>query len=365
MSQTHEPVNTATKLLDRLGAAILTCRTDGGLVELSSSAKQLLGNPTPEVCIAMSADPANLWENVDEIQEWLSTPVEGSSSTCITHARLPDGTTRPFRVYRSSDTDPDGTVNLLVFDATNEMVSHARESQNKRCEAMASTSGAIGHKLNNLLAGLVGYLSLLMQIIPDPSSQVSTYLKALETTTKRIQDLTGQLMIIDRKMSTSNARMQDVSDVVAETVSKTRETLPEATVTFETTNEVPQVLVEKEVFAEALYELVVEVAQLLNVSQAEIVYTSVSLNETRAVFLDVLPGVYTMVRSTLTHPPTTPVVRERIFEPYFAPSGKGKGAELRLSKAWGSIGLHRGTVALSGSVPTETVVEVLLPTNLS
>ena len=361
MTQTHLPEETAVSVLAGAGAGVLSCTGQGALVAVSSSAAGLLGYESADECVAAGSDAERVWEEPAVIANWLGNA--SAPLTLVVHAILPGGGLRALRLFRSPE--PGETCTVIVMDAEAEASKGERKALVGRCEAMASTSGAIGHKLNNLLAGLVGYLSLLMQVIPDQSTQVSTYLKALETTSKRIQDLTSQLMIIDRKMSTASARQMDVSELIDETLAKSAEKLPSAEVTYTPAGEIIPMLGERQILGEALEEVLIEIAQMLTATRVAVTAGTEEIPQERAEALSVRAGTALVIRSEVTHPPFGRVARERIFEPYYTPTGKGKGAELRLAKAWGSIGLHRGTITVSAKGATETAIEVILPAHLS
>jgi len=364
MQTTTLPADVAAELVDQLGMAALWCRPDGSLYAATSAAPALFGFRTMDDLLAASSSPSTLWDEPVELAAWLTSTTAGSAPARRFGARRPDGSAIAVWLHRSAAPPrdaPDAAIAVLATDATAEARDLARRLQLARCESISAASGAIGHKLNNLLAGLLGYLALLRKAVTDrsPAETVTRYLEALEETGRRVHELTGLLMFVAQRSISFASRPGDVAAVMTGVLGRIPPTIP---VAYETPEPLPEAKIDPQLLGEALEQAITGVAGVLPGAKA----VSVSLAEEEvssglATSLGVAPGPYIVVRIGHKHDPVPPVARERLFDPYFTAQGKGKGAELYLARAWGIMTLHRGTILVTSSGPTDTRLDLFLP----
>jgi signal transduction histidine kinase len=92
-----------------------------------------------------------------------------------------------------------------------------RKFQLARVQSIASSSGAIAHKLNNVLAGLMGYTSLLKKVIESGKKPeaIPRYMAALEESGERIHELARLLMTTAQKSPAFAPDGIEVVEIVA------------------------------------------------------------------------------------------------------------------------------------------------------
>jgi nitrogen-specific signal transduction histidine kinase len=341
-------------ILGALGAGVLVCKENGAISSMSTEAATLLQREVGETPDADSA-----WESPGDVQTWLSGLSVGNASTAIFTAIAGNGEPTAVRLFAQAPKD--STTSLLVMNAELEAAHDTRSSLLARCDAIEATSGAVAHKINNLLAGLVGYVSLLLQTSVGSDPQAAGYVKALDITGKRLQELTAQLMLIDGKKTATMLRMSSMVEMLARVEMRARAALVDAKLSWEVDANLPDIHIDVESLEDGLEELLVEAPQLLESSTVTITATVCDADERLAAYLGIQMGQQILIRSELDHNPLDPMARYRLFEPYFAPSGTGRGAELRLAAAWGAARLHSGTVNLVPGGPKHTTFDIWLP----
>jgi len=358
-------VTMVPKWFEQLRLAVLWCRPDGSLAGLTPAAAELLGYASPEAAQEAGASPSRVWEFTDAAAQWLSRTPPQKDDLRQFRLKRQDETLQSLFLYKpavqpgSADV---GMLCLLAMDATEAEERLAWRLQTARCESVASTSGAIGHKLNNLLAGLLGYLSLMRRSAAGGSEPGNRYLDALDETGRRINELTRHLMVAAQKNISYSMQPIDPSVVVAEAVEKVKQAKREVPIALEPPAELPSIEADKAGLEEALEHLIVGVMLVLpGMIRVSVAARVEEIEAERAELFRLVPGRYLLVRVLFDHAPVREIVRERLFDPYFTVDGKGKGAELTLSRARGIIVLHKGTVIVTSRGTHRTQLEVLLP----
>jgi nitrogen-specific signal transduction histidine kinase len=341
-------------LLGTLGAGAFVCTEDGAITSMSEEAAVLLQRKVDE-----TPDADVVWESPDELRTWLAGLSREVASTAIFSAKTDSGETVAVRLFARASEDSAATV--LAVDARTELIHESRASLLARCGAIESTSGAVAHKINNLLAGLVGYVSLLLQTPVASDPQAGGYVKALDITGKRLQELTAQLMLIDGKKSATMLRMSSLTDMLGRVEMRARAALVDATLSWDIAADLPEIHMDVESLEDGLEEMLVEAPQLLESTVVAVSATICEADASVSAYLGIQSGQHVLINLELDHPPLDPMVRNRLFEPYYAPSGTGKGAELRLASAWGATRLHNGTVNLIPGGPAHTTLDIWLP----
>ncbi len=170
-----------------------------------------------------------------------------------------------------------------------------------------------------------------------------------------------KLMVIDKKISRSTPRRSEIVGLYEQVTDTARTSIEECTVVSEAPSGNLVLFAHAELLKDALEQLIVEMPKLLNASELRTDLEVRSVGGTDARFLELEDGTYCVITARMIHPPLPQIARERVFEPYYAPRGRGKGAQLELARAWGAIGVHKGTVYLASRTERDTSVQVYLP----
>lgn len=365
MDQSKAQVDPVTECTERLGLPVLRCRCDGSVVSVAPAALALLGYSSADRVREAGRTAASFWQVPDTVSRWLCAPPERREDLHEFAVNGSDGMPRTllfFRIDAPPTEGASGDVSLLVMDPGSILARQDRRALMARLESIGASCGAVGHKLNNLLAGLIGYLTLLRRAVGGESQSVQRYLDYLDETGGSIRDLTNQLIVIAQKNVSYAMQPVDSLLLTKRAVERACEARPGLRVVLDEPTELTSIEADRAALEEAIAHLVRGVTVVLPATVA----VSVSLarqevDSDMAGLLGLPPGAYVVVRISHTHGPVEAVVRERLFDPYFTHDGKGKGAELDLCKAWGIVALHRGTISVRAVGLEATHVEVVLP----
>jgi len=365
MKETRAQAYPAAQQLERLGLAMLRCRPDGSVAAITPAAAALLGFPSAEAAQEVGGTPARFWQTPDGVVHWLSGPLPSGGDLRELEVIGPDESLRRFYFYRGGLPETDGKeegVWLLVMNPSEILTREARRVLLARLESIGASCGAIGHKLNNLLAGLLGYVTLLRRSVGSESESAQRYLESLDETGRRIQDLTRQLLVIAHKGISYSMQPTDPMLLVRHVVERARQVRPELPVLLEDAGVLPKIEADAAALQEAFEHLIFGTAAVLPATREITLSLRVeAVGPDTAALLNVPQDDYVVAEITHSHAPTREIVRERLFDPYFTYDGKGKGAELDLGKAWGIIALHKGTLTVTPKGAEATHIDVFLP----
>ena len=240
-----------------------------------------------------------------------------------------------------------------------------KQLQHARLESIGSTSGAIGHKLNNLLAGLLGYVTLLRRASEtgkDPDA-IGRYLDALDVTGGRVSELTKHLMTIAHRDKVQSASHVGTWAIVAEVAAASER---EVTVGEGISDDSDGVVGDAEMLRHIVEQLIDGVAEVLpDVSAISASGARGAVDDTVAVDLGMEPGSCVILAFEHEHGPVETITRERLFDPYYTIESKGRGAEFHLTEAWGEVCLHSGAIAVVPDGDSRTRVLLYLPVDRS
>jgi len=119
---------------------------------------------------------------------------------------------------------PGGRVQFFV-DNTEKKRIQSLLFQSQKMEAVGMMAGGIAHGFNNLLEGILGYTSFMMDLV-DEGHELRQYLEIVERSAKQACDLTGRLMTFARDRSrerspvSCNALLQETVKLLERTIDR-------------------------------------------------------------------------------------------------------------------------------------------------
>jgi signal transduction histidine kinase len=168
--------------------------------------------------------------------------------------------------------------------------------------------------------------------------------------------------VIAQKNISYSMQATDAVALVRQAVEHAAKVRAEVPVTLEEPAALPTVEADANALREALQDLILGAAAVLpGTQQIAVTLTAETVDAHGASLLGIQPGDHIRVRIRHSHAATRPIVRERLFDPYYTHDGKGKGAELSLGRAWGIVAVHKGTIAVTPQSPEATVTDIFLP----
>ncbi len=235
--------------------------------------------------------------------------------------------------------------------------------QLQRLESVGLLAGGLAFEFNNLLAGVLGNLSSVLQSVPaHPHADA---LKDALASAQRASDLTRQLLSTARQ-SQGEARNVDLSTVVRELQPLLEAGTPRrARIAFDLVAALPAVRAHLDPLRQTLLSLVASAIDA-TATKGGLVRIATGLAEVGPGAGEMAggdrlePGWYVQLTVADDGPPLDAGAQQRLFEPFF--DGLTGGRTLGLAAVLGHVRAVRGGMRLRSS-EEGTRVEVLLPSS--
>jgi nitrogen-specific signal transduction histidine kinase len=239
----------------------------------------------------------------------------------------------------------------------------AQLRQSQKLEAIGTLAGGIAHEFNNVLAGLLGFATLLHHEIP-PESRAGSYVQQVRQAGRRAHELVQQLHTFSRAESVAREPLP-VGAVVEEALTLLRASLP-STIDIQYQVSEPGMMVYAN--QTQLHEVIINLGA--NADHA--------MRETGGRLTVCLDPVEVDPAFAATHPPLSPgrhvcltiadtgsgiapEVIEHLFEPFFTTKPIGEGTGMGLAIVHGIVTSHDGAITVESSRESGTRFAIYLP----
>lgn len=235
--------------------------------------------------------------------------------------------------------------------------------QSQKMEALGQLTGGLAHDLNNMLAVIIGSLSLLERRRARGEAGLQELVDAAMEAAQRAAALTHRLLAFSRRQSLS-PQVIDVNRLVAGMSDLLRRTLG-VTVQLET------------ILGGGLWRTHADASQLestllnLTINSRDAMPEGGHLtietanahldDQYAAMHADVPSGQYVLIAVTDNGVGMSPDVTRKAFDPFFTTKGVGKGTGLGLSQVYGFVKQSNGHVKIYSEVGHGTTVKLYLP----
>ncbi|MDX2455686.1 response regulator, partial [Desulfosarcina sp.] len=343
-------------ILESMNEGIIEVYT-GRVVYANSAAVKLFAVPLENL---LSAKPQNLFDDVftsriDALmnRDTKKMPVVGLSRPLELNGR--QIVIRSFPVKGEADT----TI-LLITDVTDQRDLEYQLQHVRRMDAIGNLAGGIAHNFNNLLMGIQGNVSILIQDkkMGDPGyDELAGIERCIDSGAK----LTRQLLSF-AKGGRYSLGLEDVNDIVEKSSSMFARTRKEI--------HVEQHLEEDLVMAEAnaaqielaLMDLYVNAWHaMFNGGTLTVSTANIILNDPFVKPYNLAPGSYLKISVADTGSGMDEKSIERIFEPFYTTRPMGEGTGLGLASVFGIIKKHKGIITVDSQVGRGTTFSIYLP----
>ena len=343
-------------ILESMNEGIVEVYT-GRVVYANSAAVKLFAVPLENL---LSAKPQDLFDDVFTSRiaalmnrDTKKMPVVGLSRPLKLNRR--QIVIRSFPVKGEADT----TI-LLITDVTDQRDLEYQLQHVRRMDAIGNLAGGIAHNFNNLLMGIQGNVSILIQDkkMGDPGfDELAGIERCIDSGAK----LTRQLLSF-AKGGRYSLGLEDVNDIVEKSSSMFARTRKEI--------HVEQHLEEDLVMAEAdaaqielaLMDLYVNAWHAMSNGGTLTVSTANTiLNDSFVKPYNLTPGSYLKISVADTGSGMDEKSIERIFEPFYTTRPMGEGTGLGLASVFGIIKKHKGIITVDSQVGRGTTFSIYLP----
>lgn len=250
----------------------------------------------------------------------------------------------------------------IVKDITDKKRLEAQLIQAQKMESVGLLAGGIAHHFNNLLTAILGYASLLKEVLTE-DSLLRTYVDTILHTSKRATTITSGLLTYSRRqtMKPMPVKLEDIvhdvekilGEIIGEDIELRIFISPEETMVMADTAQIGQVLM-----------------NLCTNARDAMLEGGILIIRTELVELDEdyirsrgfeRPGRYMCISVTDTGVGMDKETRERIFEPFFTTKDVGKGTGLGLAMSYGIVKQHNGYITVYSERGKGTTFRIYLP----
>ncbi|NOZ57060.1 MAG: PAS domain S-box protein [Calditrichaeota bacterium] len=223
--------------------------------------------------------------------------------------------------------------------------------QGQKMQAVGSLAAGIAHEFNNLLGGILGYVSFLKQDT-EPDSPTYPDLLALEQVVNRAADFTRQLLGFARQ-SSNREDLLSLNEIIRSVVNLLSHTVS-STIHIDTNlqPDLPLVKGDSAQIQQAVLNLCLNACDAMpDGGELRLSTETIERDGQIWVRLCVADTGKGMDEETLS----------RAFEPFFTTKPRGKGTGLGLSTTYSIVQKHGGTIEVESEVGKGTRFEITLP----
>ncbi len=339
--------------------------TGGAIVYQSPSAARGTGYTADEM-LGRSAlehvDPTD----VPRLQALLANVLESPGETVSAEFRFRhrDGSWRDIEAV-ATPLRRQSAVSGIVVNSRDVTVRKQLEDQLRQAqkmEAIGRLAGGVAHDFNNLLTAILGYASLLLDVLSedDPSRQdIAEIRRAAESGAA----LTARLLAFSRRQVIQPSQL-DLNAIVTEMDKLLERTLGEdVRLVIDLDPALRHTRADRGQFEQVLMNLVVNARDAMPHGGALTIRTcNVDLQSpvTHGP-CRIAPGHYVRVSATDTGAGMTPEVISHLFEPFFTTKPRGRGTGLGLATVYGIVTMSGGQLGVETAVGRGTTMFVYLP----
>jgi len=248
------------------------------------------------------------------------------------------------------------------IDVTKKWQLENRLAQAQKMEAIGTLAGGIAHDFNNILSAIMGYTELSLMDIP-PDSAMRKNLKQVLKAGGRAKELVQQILTFSRQRERDMQPIK-INLIVNEALKLLRASLPS---TIQINNNISSnraIMSDSTNIHQVIMNLCTNASHamqekggLLEVSLADVD------NDTDFVknHPGLNPGKFVRLTVSDTGHGMSPVVLERIFDPFFSTKRKGEGTGMGLSVVHGIVKSHGGTLTVDSTPGRGAVFNAFFP----
>ncbi len=234
--------------------------------------------------------------------------------------------------------------------------------QSQKLESLGLLAGGIAHDFNNILTGVLGYSSLLKNLVPD-TEKIYRYIETIDKSAKRATNLTQQLLGFARKGKYSIEKF-NINATIKEVIGFLKETFDRSiSIVMEAEDSLPLIEGDSGQIYQALINLCLNARDAMPEGGRLYIKTEFYLLHDERIYdlFRIPPGEYVRISVTDTGKGMSSDVKQRIFEPFYTTKAVGKGTGLGLAMVYGIIKNHGGYINVYSEPDLGTCMRICLP----
>lgn len=261
---------------------------------------------------------------------------------------------------------PDPTRDIFHFVGRDVTAQHMAEEslrQSQKMEAIGQLTGGLAHDFNNLLAGISGSLELMhLRIEQGRFHELTKYMSAAETATRRAAALTHRLLAFSRRQ-TLLPKPTDANLLIAGMLEMIQRTVgPGIRLESDLLPNLWTALVDASQLENTLLNLCINARDAMpNGGVIRTTTQNLWIDASQGAALNLPAGEYLSVAVQDNGVGMPAPILARAVDPFFTTKPMGEGTGLGLSMAYGFAKQSGGKMRIASTVGTGTVVTLYLP----
>ncbi len=238
-----------------------------------------------------------------------------------------------------------------------------RLNQAQKMEAIGTLAGGIAHDFNNILSAILGFTELAKDEC-QPGSTISKDLDRVLEAGNRAKGLVQQILAFSRQEDVERISLQPAS-IVKATIDMLRSSLPTTIMINQNIApqtgwisadpiQINQILIN---LCTNAFHAMEKTGGTLDISLKEVTLSSEDLVHEP----DVADGAFIQLSIGDSGQGIAPILKDKIFNPYFTTKEAGKGTGMGLSIVHGIVKSYGGFISLYSELGEGTVFHVFLP----
>jgi two-component system cell cycle sensor histidine kinase/response regulator CckA len=254
----------------------------------------------------------------------------------------------------------DGYIEGAMVDADDQKRLEARFQQAQKMGVIGTLAGGLAHNFNNLLMGIQGYISLMLNDL-GPISPCYYRLKRIEDQVKSGAEVTAQLLGFARR-GQYDVRPAHINEIVKKTAHMFGRTKKEVVIREKYAQDLWTVEVDRGQIEQVLLNLYINAWQAMpGGGDLYLETTNVFFDKSHTDHRKLQPGRYVKVSVTDTGTGMDQATRERIFDSFFTTKEMGRGTGLGLASACAIIKNHGGIINVYSQKGHGSTFNIYLP----
>jgi PAS domain S-box-containing protein len=362
--------NLLARALQAADVGLFIVDRHGKLLEFNSRMQAITGLSDAELegATLMTALPRIL-HNADSILEEIQDRVlnrgkHAEFRNLVVHRA--DDSTRVCNGAVAPVSDETGVVIAaagVVVDVTEREALQAKLLEVQKLDSIGRLAGGIAHDFNNIMAGVLGYATLVRQEL-EPESPHFRRMLAIEDSALRASELTNQLLTF-AQAGARNTETLSLNAIVGETVNLLSHTLdPNVRLSFDATPNLDFVEADRTQIHQIVMNLCLNSRDAMVGGTGEIKLSTANVDVDDALAEKVhVPtrGAFVRLAVEDTGSGMPPDVVRRMFDPFFSTKQQGQAIGMGLSVVYGIIQSHGGGLRVESEEGQGTRIEVYFP----
>ncbi len=241
------------------------------------------------------------------------------------------------------------------------LFSHVQQAQ--KMEAIGTLAGGIAHDFNNILAAIIGYTELAMDVDSQEDERWQGHLQQVLKAGNRAKELVQQILTFSRQTKIEKMPIQ-LKLIINEVLKLMRATLPATIEIRQKIHSNPLIFADASQVHQVLMNLCTNAWHAMGNGNGQLTVSleTVDLSaEDRPDHPEATSGPYAQLSVADTGHGIPPEIRDRIFDPFFTTKSLGEGTGMGLSQVHGIVESHGGKILVESTVGKGTIFRILFP----